>query len=204
MIKRIIMGLAAALLLVQGAWAQAGKADTEKAAAFIDQLSNEAIGVWTDPALTEDERYEKFNRLLQEGFYLELIARYALGRHARTASEDQLNRYLDVFPDYVIDVFSERIGQYGDERFTVTETVPAGKEDILVRSKIIRPGSSDLLADWRVRKFDGEYRIIDVSLEGISLLRTQRNDFQEKIQDVGIDGLIRDLNQRMGRPAGGE
>lgn len=198
--KGIIAGLLIIFISGLSAIGQTAQDDTEAAAVFIDQLSNDAIGVWTNTELTEDERRVEFNRLLSDGFHLPYIAQLALGRHYRTATGEQRQAYLDVFPDYIIEVFSERIGEYGDERFEVTGTAPAGSRDVYVRSKIIRPGSEDLLADWRVRQIDGKLQIIDIKLEGISLVRTQRDDFQEQIAASGIDGLIAELHARMGTP----
>ncbi|MGF1604709.1 MAG: phospholipid-binding protein MlaC [Rhodothalassiaceae bacterium] len=201
MMQRILAVLSALVLFSGLAFGQTAQDDPEAAAAFIDQLSNDAIAVWTDPALTEPERRARFDDLLSNGFAIDYIAQLALGRHARTASKDELDQYMAVFPKYIIDVFSDRIGEYGDERFEVTGTAPAGQRDIYVRSNIIRPSSDNLLADWRVRRIGDKLQIIDIKLEGISMVRTQRDDFQEKISSSGMEGLIQELYSRLGTSA---
>lgn len=164
--------------------------DPDGAMAFINELSTNAIEVLDDPQLTLDERDAEFRRLLREGFDLKYIGRLVLGRHARKASKDQLDTYQSVFPEYVLQIYSHRLKERGDETFEVDTTTPAGKRDLYVRSRIVRPDGPDVAADWRVRKVKGEFRIVDLKIEGISMAITQRDEFSAKINSDGMDALI--------------
>ena len=78
----------------------------------------------------------------------------------------------------------------------VDGTAPAGKRDIYVRSQILRPDGPPLAADWRVRKIEEEFKVIDLKIEGISMVITQRDEFMAKIASSGLDELIADLRRR--------
>ncbi|MCG8452594.1 MAG: ABC transporter substrate-binding protein, partial [Spirochaetales bacterium] len=135
----------------------------------------------------------EFHRLLKEGFEIEYLAKLVLGRHRRTASAQQMAEFQELFPDYIIKIYADRLKEYGDERFYVTGTSPAGKKDIYVHSEVTRQGRDPFAADWRVRFMNGQLRIIDIKIAGISMLQTQRDEFSARINNVGMDGLIEDL-----------
>lgn len=177
-------------IFMTGAHAQEAAQDPEGAMVFIDTLSSDAVAVWSDATKTEAERQKEFRNLLYAGFDVDFIAKLVLGRHMRTASSDQLREYQRLFPDYIINSFANRIGDYGNERLVVLGTAPAGKRDLFVRSNIERPRGEAITADWRVRKVNGEFQIVDIKVEGISLAVTQRDEFASIIERRGFNGLL--------------
>ena len=96
--------------------------------------------------------------------------------------------YLQLFSAFVLKVYSSRLGGYAGETFKVTGTRPAGKQDILVRTEIIRPSGPPLDCEWRVRVIDGRQRIIDVMVAGISMAITQCSEFTSVISQKRIRG----------------
>lgn len=201
MTKKLAFIFSGFVLLIAGIWAHAAKAEDaqsmpDEARAFIQDLADRTLDVLDDIHMTQDERDAEFHRLLKEGFEIDYLAKLVLGRHRKTASKDQMARFTELFPDYIIKIYADRLKQYGDERFYVTSTSPAGKKDIYVHSEVTRAGSTPFAADWRVRLIDGEFRIIDIKIAGISMLQTQRDEFSARINNVGMDGLIEDLQNK--------
>ncbi len=192
-----MMSMAFAVLLIglfmTSAHAQEAAEDPEGATAFIDTLSNDAVAVWSDSTKTEAERQQEFRDLLYEGFDVDFIAKLVLGRHMRTATPDQLREYQRLFPSYIINSFANRIGDYGNEKLVVLGTAPAGKRDLFIRSNIVRPKGEPITADWRVRKVNGKFQIVDIKVEGISLAVTQRDEFASIIERRGFNGLLTTL-----------
>lgn len=180
-------------VFMTGAQAQEAAEDPDGATAFIDTLSNDAVAVWSDSTKTEAERQKEFRDLLHEGFDVNFIAKLVLGRHMRTASSDQLREYQRLFPSYIINSFARRIGDYGNEKLVILGTAPAGKRDLFVRSHIVRPRGEPITADWRIRKVDDKFQIVDIKVEGISLAVTQRDEFASIIERRGFDGLLKVL-----------
>ena len=173
--------------------AETAAEDPEGARAFILALSDDALRVLDDTTLTQQERDDRYRDILSEGFALDYIARLVLGRHGRKATKEQMEEYTRIFPDYILNIYVHRLTEYGDEQFIVSDTAPAGKKDLYVRSEIVRPNGPPVAADWRVRIRKGEFKIIDLKIEGISMASTQRERFAAKIAEVGIAGLIQSL-----------
>ena len=178
--------------------AETAAEDPDGARAFILALSDDALRVLDDTTLTQQERDEKYRAILSEGFALDYIARLVLGRHGRRATKEQMKEYTRIFPDYILNIYVHRLTEYGDEQFIVSDTVPAGKKDLYVRSEIVRPDGPPVAADWRVRIRKGEFKIIDLKIEGISMASTQRERFAAKIAEAGIAGLIQSLKDDAG------
>ena len=87
---------------------------------------------------------------------------------------------------------------YG-ENLTIVSEQPAGKKDIVVRTRIDRPSGPPIKADWRVRTTENRYRIIDIMVEGISMVLTQRSEFGALIKRKGMNGLLAVLRARVDR-----
>lgn len=197
-LKHIGLAIAALLALALPAFGAEPTAQElpEESQAFIQDIADRTLAVLDDISLTQYERDQKYHDLLKEGFEIDYLAKLVLGRHRRTASKEQLAEFQRLFPDYIIDVYSTRLQKYGDESFVTTGTAPAGENDIYVQSTVTRKGRDPFEADWRVRMMDGKLRIIDVKIEGISMLQTQRDEFSARIANVGFDGLLQDLRDK--------
>ncbi len=174
----------------------AGLASVNGAAQFIHTLGNQAIGALQAPNLTLAQREAQFRGLLAQGFDLRFIGRFVLGKHWREASPGEKNDYLALFSEYVLQTYSSRLGGYAGETLTVTGARQASEKDIVVQTQIDRPSAPPILAEWRVRVKDGQYRIIDVAVEGISMAVTQRAEFNAVVKRNGIPGLLALLRAR--------
>jgi len=135
---------------------------------------------------------------------LSLLARMTMGRYWRRATAEQQNLFVDVFRRYLLHSFTSRLKRYAGadlgsprERFAIMATQPVGKKDIVVRSRIYPPSGAPLDVDWRLRSRGGRMFIIDLVVEGISLLVTQRSEFGSVLQRIGVDGLISELQARV-------
>lgn len=180
--------------------------DTRGAIDFIQQLSDETIAVWSDSKMTESERYEAFRAIFEDATDIELLARGMLGRHYRTATSEQRTAYMQAMGDYIVAEFDKRMAQIGFKTLVITGTKPAsGKHGhIFVRTEVEREQGEPILADWRVRKKEGKFQIVNLEFEGINLMITNRDVFASKVKDDGMDGLISWLKAQNTAPSGGQ
>jgi phospholipid transport system substrate-binding protein len=173
--------------------------DVQGAIAFIQGLSDETKAIWSDTNLTSAERSSSFRTIFEDATDVELLAKGMLGRHYRTASSDQRKAYMVAMTDYIIFEFDKRMSQIGFRELEVTGTTPAsGKRGhLFVRTKVERDEGGPLLADWRVRKKNGAFQIVNLEIEGINLLITNRELFSSRIKEVGLNGLIQELKEQI-------
>ena len=197
-----LIALAAVLVLVVFPASAQEKAvdDPGGAIEFVQQLSDETVAVWSDSRMTEAERYQAFRAIFENATDIRLLAQGMLGRHYRTASTSQRETYMVAMGDYIIAEFDKRMEQIGFKTLEVTGTKPApGRSGHLwVSTEVSRDNGEPILADWRVRKKNGKYQIVNLRFEGINLMITNRGVFADKVKKEGFDGLITWLQSQNG------
>lgn len=174
-------------------------AESQQAEQFIADMGTTAITVLRRSDLALNEREAQFHRLLQSKFDLDFISRFVLGKYWRQATPEQQEEYRELFDQFVLRTYAARLGGYAGQQFHVANVYSGGKQDIVVRSVITGGSGQPITADWRVRDFDGTLKVIDVSVEGISMSITQRQEFAAIIARQSIAGLLRQLRARVER-----
>lgn len=196
--RRRMLGLQVALaaLLASGKARAAVSADA--AQEMIENVGVEVLVVLRDPTLDNQSKFDRLVELLDGPIDLRLISRLILGRHWRSASEEQRTEYQALFRAFALDNLASKLQVYDGQDFEVVGARSVNERDALVQSLVSGVGQQPLKVDWRVReRKDGNLVAIDVIIEGISLIVTQRSEFSAVIERSGMDGLIAELRQRV-------
>ncbi len=167
---------------------------------FIEVLTEEAISTLTGEGLSRDERADRFRALMLKSLAIKGIAKFVLGRHWRRATEDEKKEYLQLFEDLLVTTYADRFKKYSGEKLLVKNAEMRGKRDALVHTTMVRvDGSKALKVAWRVRRKDGKYRIVDIMVEGLSMVMTQKSEFASFIKQNGgnIKALLGELRKRI-------
>lgn len=165
---------------------------------FVRNLAHEGIGLLANSDLGTEKRQQEFRKLLKNKFDMKTIGRFALGRYWKTSTKEQQKEYLTLFEDMIVSVYSRRFGEYNGEALEVTSSRKEGKADVLVSSSIIPQSGPKISVDWRIRKKNGgDFKVVDIMVEGVSMSLTQRSDFASVIQRGGgnVDVLLAHLRQ---------
>ena len=146
---------------------------------FVSNFADSAIGILSDISVSEGERNNKFTDLVMSAIDLNLISKFVLSKSWKNATDDQKGRYLKAFKDYFINSYANKLDQYSGEQVEVVDAEEAGKY-VIVNSYIYREGTDTLKINlkWRILNRNGEIKIIDLNIEGISLIIAQREEFQ--------------------------
>jgi phospholipid transport system substrate-binding protein len=173
----------------------------DKPAKFIQGLADEAIAVLRDREGSLSEREKRFRAVLRDDFAMEKIGRFAAGKFWRRMNAEQQQQYQQLFEKWILKTYSIRFGGYSGETVNVLKTIRAGQTDVFVRTRINNSSGRALKVDWRVRKIKDDYKIIDVVVEGVSMLVTQKAEFGAVLRQRGVDGLIGILRSQLDRLA---
>ena len=184
--------------IAPAAGAEAGSGQPLVAALFVERLSREAISVMADPALRDSQRAAAFRGLLLRDFDVAAIGRIVLGRYWRRATPAQRAEYLRLFQEFIVAIYSSRLGKYSGQILQVTGARPGKRDIVVVKSLILVSGRAPIKIDWLVRSAGGAQRVIDVVVEGVSMAITQRSEFAAIIQSSGgkVEGLLAALRAR--------
>ena len=201
MVRRYLTASFAVVLAACLVSTPSSRAEVDDPVGFIERLGVEAIEMLADPDLTERERTSEFRRILVAAFDLPTIARFVLGRYWRRATTEERHEFQSLLEDYIVTTYAARLGRYRGETLAVGAARGEREADILVASEIIPDEGPPVRVDWRVRGGPGSYKIIDVVVEGISMVITQRSAFASVIQRSGgrVSGLLSELRKKAGR-----
>lgn len=173
--------------------------DGKEAETFIQNLGDQGISMLTGKSLSKEERRKRFESLFVKAFDYERIGKFVLGQFRRSVSASEMQEYLTLFKGMVVRVYAARFGEYNDEKFqTLGSRIIDKKVDTaIVSSKIIRKNDSKVMIEWHIYKDkNGEFKIFDVVVEGVSMALTQRSEFSSILQNGGIQGLMNELRRQ--------
>lgn len=173
------------------------------ATAFIDSLAQRAIVGLTAKDIDNADRAARFRTLFTETFDVPTIGRFALGTPWRTASEADRTEYLKAFEDFIVASYATRFADYGGEAIRTTGSRRGDDGEVFVSSEFVRAQGAPVRVAWRLRPSNpGGWRIIDVIIEDVSMVITQRDDFSSTIQRNGgrLSALIEALRNKTGTP----
>ena len=155
---------------------------------FVQSTVNRAAET-LGTGLTKDERIEELKKIALETVDIRGIGFYSLGSHRKTATEEQKDEYERVFKEYFLQSFSSRLAEYSNPIINVDSKKKINENYTIVSSTLAatekRPS---VKIEWRVYTKNKDQPLIrDLIIEGLSLARTQKEEFNSIIQSADGD-----------------
>jgi len=164
---------------------------------FIQSTVNRAAKTLSGN-LSKEERMEKLKDIARDTVDIEGIGFYSLGDYKKNLTQEQQDEYQKVFKKYFLKSFSSRLGEYSNPEIDVTSKKVVNENYTMVSSTLIATESRpEVNIDWRVYTKNPEKLLIrDLIIEGLSLARTQKEEFSSIINsnDGKIEALIKSLS----------
>ena len=162
------------------------------AVTVIDTLQAKLLGVMQDAdEIGFEGRYERLRSIVTKTFDLAFMAEKSVGRHWKKLSEEEQQRWLSSFHDMTAATYAGRFEGFSGQHFEVLGEEPAKHDTVLVRARLVSPDDDDVELNYRLRERDGEWRIIDVYLNGtVSELALRRSQYAAVLKRDGFEKLI--------------
>jgi phospholipid transport system substrate-binding protein len=189
---------AAATLVGSGLPSRRAAAEQSPATDLIQRTSSRVL----DLVMTKTgaAREAGILRVLETDFDLNYMARSTLGKHWDQATPAQRERFLKVAANAEAHAYAKRFGQYGGQTLTVDRSMPKMRGDgvSIVNSKLTQTDAEPLAIQWDVHNGGQGARIVDVRVEGVSMMVTRRAEYNSFIQAHGgkVEPLIIELEVR--------
>jgi phospholipid transport system substrate-binding protein len=127
-----------------------------------------------------------------------LIARASTGRYWRRASDDQKRRIIEAITRLSITIYAARFAGFSGEQFRTLSDEPAPRGTVLVKTVIVKSDGDKVALNYLMRETAGEWRIIDVYLDGIySEIALKRADYAGILKRAGFDGLFAEIEKKI-------
>ena len=181
-----------------GAWcARAAAADESPQRHLVRKLTDEVISVLQEKATSADAKRERIRKIVEQYVDFPTMARLVLARHWSTLNDQQKQDFTEEFKKHLSVTYGKNVESYNNEKVQLIGERDEGRGDWTVQSKILRPqGGGDILVDYRLRQVDGQWKIIDMVIERVSLVSNFRSQFQDVMTNGGIDRLIKLLREK--------
>ena len=148
--------------------------------------------------LTKEERIEKLKEIAKDTVDITGIGFYSLGKHRKNLSKEQLENYKIVFEAYFLKSFSSRLAEYSNPEIEVNSKNIINANYTIVSSTLVATDTRpEVKIEWRVYTKDPDNLLIrDLIIEGLSLARTQKEEFSSIINsnDGKIEPLLENLS----------
>jgi len=191
--KKILTFITFLIIIISGI----SKVHSIEADVFVQSTVNRAAKT-LGGNLSKEERVKKLKDIARDTVDISGIGFYSLGAHRKNLTEDQLNEYKKVFAEYFLKSFSSILAEYSNPEIEVDSKKVINKNYTIVSSTLVATDSRPKVKiEWRVYTKDPDNLLIrDLIIEGLSLARTQKEEFSSIINsnDGKIEALLKNLS----------
>ena len=168
----------------------------KKAETFVLETTKNAKSIILDSSLNENQKRTKLEKLALDAVDVAGLARYTLGEEAKNLSDKQISEFVSTFKIFFSKNISNKLKDYSDQNVKVVGSKKISENYVLVDSKIVSTkDKQEISVEWRVFLIDNKLIIRDLVVEGLSLARTQREEFSSIIANKGFAALIQSLKE---------
>jgi phospholipid transport system substrate-binding protein len=168
---------------------------TEQLKTDVDRI----ITTLNDKTIVKDQKKQQIIELIRQRFNFELMSQWILGLNWKKATPDQRERFIDLFTQLLENTYMGRIEAYtgtysGNNVKYVEEKIKKGRA--LVKTMIVTE-SNEIPVDYKLSKNSNEWRVYDVVIEEVSLVRNYRSTYGEIVDKEGFDGLFGRMEKKI-------
>ncbi len=196
----LVIGISFALILSAGKAVQASSI-TDGLKATIDQV----ISVVTDPQYQDDRqtRRAKMKGIIFPKFnFLEMGKRSLGSKRWKERSPEERKIFIDVFGKLLENSYANKLESYHDEKINYVDEIVKGKY-AMVKTEVIRKNGT-VNVDYKLIRGGGEWRVYDIVVEGVSLIKNYRSQFARIIHQDSFDTLMEKLNAKVDKLEDGQ
>jgi phospholipid transport system substrate-binding protein len=190
---RAALGAAALVGLAFGARALA----SNDPKAVVESTANSVIAVLRDGNLQHEAKQSRIEEIVYANVDFDTLSRLVLARNWKRFDEKQRDEFMREFKRHLSVTYGKNIDDYRNETVAIVGERKESQGDATVLSRIVRgQGSAEFQVNYRLREKDGQWRIIDVIVEGVSMVANFRSQFQDIVSSGGPDKLLRLLHEK--------
>ena len=188
--------LAAACALLLVAWA--GRAAAERSPREVVQGTiDQVLVVLRQKDLSKETRRERVKAIVLQSTDFDTLSRLVLARNWSRFTPPQQQEFEREFQSHLSATYGRRLDSYRDEKVAIVGDRKEANGDWTVQSRILRGGGSkDVTVDYRLRQTNGEWKVIDVIIEQVSLVANFRSQFQEIVGSGGPEKLLQVMRDK--------
>ncbi len=172
------------------------RAESSGPRSVIRETVDAVVAVLDDAALGTDQRRARIEEIAKQRFDFVTMSRLVLGRNWKSLSGAQQEEFQREFQALLSESYGRRIDRYEQEKVEILGERAEERGDVTVQTKIVGGQANDIQVDYRLRQRDGAWRVIDVVVEGASLVSNYRSQFAEVLSKGGPETLLKRMREK--------
>ena len=164
--------------------------------AVVARVSDQVLAALGDKTLSTQEKRQRVEEIVYANTDFPTLVRLVLAQNYARFSEAQRQAFQEEFKIHLSVTYGRNVENYANERVQIVGTRPEARGDWTVNTRILRGGPDDIEADYRLRQTGGEWKVIDVVIEKVSLVANFRSQFQEILANQTPEQLIQLLHEK--------
>ena len=174
--KKLSLILISLFFLINSTFANTYSSDPKM---FVSELVNDSISKLSDKNLTEEEKSTFIEGMAIENIDINALGLYTLGELRKSTDKNTLEKYQETFKKYFLKSLTSRLTDYSSNKFEIINAEKKSSNYTIVKSKVIaNDNQPEIKIDWRVYTKNPDKPLIrDLIVEGLSLARTQKEEF---------------------------
>jgi phospholipid transport system substrate-binding protein len=163
----------------------------------VQTTADQVLAVLAEPGLSKEARRDKVKAIVMQHTDFDVLCRLVLARNWSRFTPEQLAEFKREFENHLTATYGRRLDTYRNEKISVVSDRAEANGDWTVHSRVLRGGGSqDFVVDYRLRQVNGQWKVIDVIPEQVSMVANFRSQFQELISGGGPENLLRVLREK--------
>ncbi|MDH5711314.1 MAG: ABC transporter substrate-binding protein [Gammaproteobacteria bacterium] len=196
--KKMINGLMVSALLIS---ASVMAAEIESPVDMLKRTSDDVIKVLKEKREAIDADPTIVYRIVDEYILPHLddvtLAKLALGKNWRKASNEQKIEFVDQFRTLLVRTYSKSLQEFSDQTINFFPlTVKADEDKVTVKSEVLQSGGPTIPVDYSLRMKDNEWKVYDIKIDGVSLVTNYRGTFAQEMRKGGIEAILKMLQEK--------
>ena len=172
-------------------------AELQEVKIFVEEIGNKIINIAGEKNISEAKIREKIIAEIDRVIDSEWIAKFVLGKNYKNLTDQQKLDFVRLYREFMINTYGPKFKNYNGKKFTVNEVTRQNSFFIAKAEFLPKESDNAIMTDFRVKKKDGKFFVLDFIAEGISLIETQRSEFNATIDQNGVEPFLKNLEQKV-------
>ena len=172
-------------------------ADIKSAEAYTETVASNILKIASQKNKTTEQIRNDLIEYIKKNIDIEWISKFALGKHWKTANSKQKEQFTKLYEKYLINTYAPKFQGYHGETYKIISTKEVASGKYISKIILHLQSGADIGLEVFILEENNNYKIVDISGEGISFAATQRSEFNSMIKVSGLDKFLITLEKKV-------
>lgn len=171
-------------------------ASEKDAEQFVNSVASSIITIVTSKSSTESQKKSQITNIISTNFDISWMSKFVLGRNYKALSDSEKTEYEKLYLNYLVGNYFPILIKYDNDKFAINQSSKSSKTVYNIDTTIKRVDKPSVNINYRIKEVPPSLKAIDMIVEGISTIGSQRDEFNSTIQQDGLQGFMTKMKEK--------